>query len=74
MPNKSICLTEREVRGILSGSTLLLRPLKPQPYLAMNGQHWLWDGTRQAAMWAVEVTEPKLLCPYGESGGELWVQ
>jgi len=64
------------IRAILEGrKTVTRRIVKPQPYLADNGEHWIWDGKKCAAMWAVTET-PNLsdCCPHGQAGDRLWVR
>jgi hypothetical protein len=73
---KPILFSTEMVRAILENrKTQTRRIIKPQPYLADNGQHWMWDSPKCAAMWAISETPLLDGCsPYGKPGERLWVR
>jgi hypothetical protein len=76
MKTRTLLAHQFEVLPLLEGrQSVVIRPVVPQPYLAINGQHWIWDGTTCGSIWAIEVSPSLGDCsPFGESGDSLIVK
>lgn len=73
MKTRVLLCHAHEVPGLLDGRQLvIISPVVPQPYLSDNKQHWMWDGKKCAAMWAITETPTLEGCsPFGVPGDQL---
>lgn len=73
---RSIILTDREVRAVLDGTmTQIRRIMKPQPEPSPIIAATRWHGRRFCGGWTGRVPQEVLAeCPYGAPGDRLWVR
>ncbi len=67
---KSILLKAREVRAVLAGDTMLLRKVKPQPFIVIDGNPLI---IRKAKPGEFPIQRDVIESPY-QVGDKLWVE